>query len=257
MSLSFCNLASDVLCVNIANYKFRHCIFVYQLLIFISFPSPVVHVFIISHMLLCIIIYIFYHSQQHWAEEIPKFKSPDGGAKITLWNGQLQGHTGLTPPINSYASHPDSETAVILIELSPGASYTIPAAQRGNKVNRMAYFIEGKNLDINTEKIKNHSAITLKAEIEATFTNSHSTEQTDILILQGVPINEPVAQHGPFVMNTQQEIQQAFADYRKTQFGGWPWPDDAMVFPREKGRFALVNGIETHPPSTAIGSNEL
>ena len=49
-------------------------------------------------------------------------------------------------------------------------------------------------------------------------------------------------------MNTQQEIQQAFADYRKTEFGGWPWAQDAMVFPKEKGRFSLLDGEETFPP---------
>jgi redox-sensitive bicupin YhaK (pirin superfamily) len=70
----------------------------------------------------------------------------------------------------------------------------------------------------------------------------------EFLVLQGAAIGEPVAQHGPFVMNTQQEIQQAFADYRRTEFGGWPWPEDAMVFPREKGRFSLMNKEETFPP---------
>jgi hypothetical protein len=50
-------------------------------------------------------------------------------------------------------------------------------------------------------------------------------------------------------MTTQQEITMAFADYRRTQFGGWPWPEDAMVFPRSKGRFALQGGLETHPPN--------
>jgi hypothetical protein len=53
-------------------------------------------------------------------------------------------------------------------------------------------------------------------------------------------------------MNTQAEIQQAFADYRSTQFGGWPWPEDAMIFPRDKGRFALENGTETYPPFSAV-----
>jgi hypothetical protein len=39
-------------------------------------------------------------------------------------------------------------------------------------------------------------------------------------------------------MNTRSELEQAFADYRRTQFGGWPWPDNAPVHPRSEGRFA-------------------
>ena len=65
-----------------------------------------------------------------------------------------------------------------------------------------------------------------------------------------VCVGEPVAQYGPFVMNTQEEISQAFIDYRKTQFGGWPWDEDAVVFPREKPRFALIDGKETLGPET-------
>ncbi len=60
----------------------------------------------------------------------------------------------------------------------------------------------------------------------------------EILLLQGRPIDEPVAQYGPFVMNTRPELEEAFADYRRTQFGGWPWPDDAPVHARDEGRFA-------------------
>ena len=39
-------------------------------------------------------------------------------------------------------------------------------------------------------------------------------------------------------MNTQAEIHQAFADYRRTEFGGWPWGRNDPVHPRDKGRFA-------------------
>jgi quercetin 2,3-dioxygenase len=65
-----------------------------------------------------------------------------------------------------------------------------------------------------------------------------------ILILQGKPINEPVMQYGPFVMNTKEEIHQAFDDYHQTQFGGWPWPKYDQVHERSKKRFALhANGM--------------
>ena len=86
--------------------------------------------------------------------------------------------------------------------------------------------------------------------MNAVLHNPHASSTTEVLMLQGRPIGEPVVQHGPFVMNTDSEIQQAFADYRRTLFGGWPWPRDAMSFPLEKGRFTLQNGKEEFPPSS-------
>ena len=43
---------------------------------------------------------------------------------------------------------------------------------------------------------------------------------------------------GPFVMNSRDEVLAAYADYRRGAFGEWPWPQDAMVWPRGEGRFA-------------------
>jgi quercetin 2,3-dioxygenase len=60
----------------------------------------------------------------------------------------------------------------------------------------------------------------------------------DILLLQGRPIGEPVAQYGPFVMNTREELERAFSDYQRTLFGGWPWPEKAPVHGRDRVRFA-------------------
>jgi redox-sensitive bicupin YhaK (pirin superfamily) len=57
----------------------------------------------------------------------------------------------------------------------------------------------------------------------------------EILLLQGRPLGEPAAQYGPFVMNTRSELDHPFADYQRTQFGGWPWLDNAPVHPRSEG----------------------
>ena len=74
------------------------------------------------------------------------------------------------------------------------------------------------------------------------------TEGAEVLILQGRPIGEPVAQYGPFVMNDRDGIEQAFSDYRRTGFGGWPWPTDDPVHPRDAGRFAVhPDGHAEHP----------
>ena len=65
------------------------------------------------------------------------------------------------------------------------------------------------------------------------------------------PIGEPVAQYGPFVMNTEAEIQQAFADYRRTGFGGWPWDRPDPVHGSDAARFAQHADGRIERPDTA------
>ena len=168
---------------------------------------------------------------------------------MTVWAGSLFDKTGLPPPPNSWAANPNNEIGIWHITINAGGSFTLPAAAGGAAITRVAYFIEGERLSIGENSLNDHCAATIDASRDAVFRNTHVSTPSEILVLQGKPIGEPVAQHGPFVMNTQAEIQQAFLDYRKTQFGGWSWPEDAMIFPREKQRFSLLNGVETYPPS--------
>ncbi len=61
----------------------------------------------------------------------------------------------------------------------------------------------------------------------------------EFLLLQGEPIGAPVFQLGPFVMNSPEELREAVTDYRRTEFGGWPWSRRDPVHARSEGRFAL------------------
>jgi len=168
-----------------------------------------------------------------WSEQVPRFE--DAGAKVTVIAGALGEVAPLAPPPNSWAAKAASEIAIWTIELAPGATLAIPAATKG--VNRSLYIYTGDGVTIGDRAIANGSRAELDPEAAATIVNGAG--RTEILMLQGRPIGEPVVQYGPFVMNTPQEIQQAFADYRRTQFGGWPWNADGPVHAREEQRFAI------------------
>ena len=79
-------------------------------------------------------------------------------------------------------------------------------------------------------------AIELYADQDVLLENGGT--EAELLMLQGRPIGEPVAQYGPFVMNTQEQIQQAFMDYQRTRFGRWSFASDAPVHARDESRFA-------------------
>jgi len=177
------------------------------------------------------------HFTMFWGKDIPSEAARDEAGRrteITIVAGQLGEKAGLAPPPESWGSNPSSDIAIWTIRMEPEARWTLPPASPGT--NRMLYFFKGSALRVAGRDIPPKRAIELRADAEVTIENG--SEESEMLLLQGRPIGEPVAQYGPFVMNTEEEIQQAFADYRRTQFGGWPWPSDAPVHTREEGRFA-------------------
>jgi redox-sensitive bicupin YhaK (pirin superfamily) len=172
-----------------------------------------------------------------WAEDIPRFTEKDKNGKetsITLIAGKLANASAPAPAPDSWANEAENEVAIWLIKMEANAQWTLPPASL--EVNRSIYFYIGSNITITGIKIENYHSVDLLADQPVIIDNGN--EDAYLLLLQGKPINEPVVQHGPFVMNTAAEIQEAFNDYRKTEFGGWPWTRYDNVHSRETGRFA-------------------
>ncbi len=178
------------------------------------------------------------HFTMLWREDIARVQLQDAegrNTEVACVAGTLGDAKGLPPPPDSWAAQNDSDLAIWTIKMEAGARWTLPAAS-GKGTRRMLYFFKGVALRIAGQAVAPASAMELRADQDVELLNG--AEPTELLMLQGRPINEPVAQYGPFVMNTEAEIHQAFADYRATEFGGWPWPASDPVHPREQGRFA-------------------
>jgi hypothetical protein len=176
------------------------------------------------------------HFKMLWAESVPKFiiASATGKANIEVLVGQLDTHKAAATPPNSWAADTNNHVAIYNIHLEPGATFELPATAPG--VNRTIYYYEGNGLQIGEQTIAHYHAADVDAAQLCAFKNG--SENSKVLVLQGRPINEPVVQHGPFVMNSKEEIYQAFQDYQTTQFGGWPWPRYDQVHDPKLGRFA-------------------
>jgi redox-sensitive bicupin YhaK (pirin superfamily) len=187
------------------------------------------------------------HFKMLWNEDIPVVEEKNDSGHSTFVNviaGKLAGVAALTPTPNSWAANPENDIQVWTIRMEANADFTIPKGAKES--SRTLFFYRGGNIDIEGQPMVSQQLANLKSDEEINIRNGET--EAFFLLLQGKPINEPVVQYGPFVMNTQAEIQEAFAEYRATQYGGWPWPEAEQTHPREKGRFALhADGREEVP----------
>jgi redox-sensitive bicupin YhaK (pirin superfamily) len=191
------------------------------------------------------------HFSMLWREQIPTRDSRDAAGKrtsVTIVAGKLGDASAPLPPPRSWAARADSDVAIWTIAMEPGARFTLPKAASGT--SRALYFFRGEGLHAGLRPVPAHSLARLRPDAAVELVNGDGA--AELLLLQGRPIGEPVVSHGPFVMNSGAEIQQAFMDYRRTGFGGWPWPSHDPVHARESGRFAVhADGRNEAPPRSA------
>lgn len=174
------------------------------------------------------------HFGMLWSETIPTVE-PAPGVTVDVIAGAMGGSVPPSPPPDSWASQAESELAIWLIRLAPGASWTLPHGSVD--VNRMLHCFMGD--DVRVEGTPIHSSLGVRLDASRSVSVENRGEPAEFLLLQGRPIGAPVFQLGPFVMNSAEELRQAVDDYRRTSFGGWPWDRPDPVHPRGEGRFAL------------------
>jgi redox-sensitive bicupin YhaK (pirin superfamily) len=170
-----------------------------------------------------------------WDRTIPRHVTEDDEGRTTeiaVVAGALGGRPAPPPPPKSWAARATSEVAIWTIKMQPGARWTMPAASPG--VDRWLYVFEG-GISVDGTPVA-EAVAELRADTAASVINGAGPSQ--MLMLQGRPIGEPVVQQGPFVMTTREEIRDTIAEYQATRFGGWRWQSNEPVHPATEGRFA-------------------
>ncbi|CAL6310856.1 unnamed protein product [Bathycoccus prasinos] len=172
------------------------------------------------------------HFKMLWHENIPVLDLKESTVKIIA--GNFNTNSAPKPAPDSWAAENENEVAVWLIHIQAEGTITLPKAEKDTI--RTIYFYEGSTIEISGKSIQLNHGIEVEASKKIKL--SASDKDAKVLILQGKPINEPVAKYGPFVMNTDEELQNAMDEFRRTQFGGWPWRYPDNVHETNRGRFA-------------------
>lgn len=135
------------------------------------------------------------------AESIPEVQY--GSHQVRVIAGSLAEQIG---PI----ALPERELLILDLRLRAGETFQLPSQHQDQ---RLAYVYKG-NVELAGQSLKHGDLVTLDSESDLSFQPS---EDSGIMLLAAQPIGEPIAQYGPFVMNTSAEIEQAIQDYQKGQ----------------------------------------
>lgn len=143
-------------------------------------------------------------------------RSSDGGALIRLIAGDLDGYSG------PGATH--TPIALLHATLSPGAQLRLPWRR---DFNALVYVLSGTGTVGAEQRPVRSGQLAVMGAGEVVTVAANSSQESrypnmDVLVLGGLPIREHVAAYGPFVMNTREELIQAFEDYQAGRLGSIP-----------------------------------
>ena len=146
-----------------------------------------------------------------WENQVPIINIQDSKGRITeitLVAGDYGMNKPPSPPPDSWASDPESDLAMWVIKLQSNAEWVMPATSPNSA--RSLYIINGAGIKIGSQFISERNQVELMPDLDVKVTDTGSG--TELLMLQGKPIGEPIVKYGPFVMNTKAEIQKAYSD---------------------------------------------
>ncbi len=137
------------------------------------------------------------------AQEVPSFEWEGVHVKALAGRARVNGQAVL-----GYFERPDTQPVYLDVHLAPGAAAQLELEAN---LNALVYSYDGEVAVAGTA-VPSQTLARLTPEGLLELTNT-STSISRCLVLAGVPLKQPIVQHGPFVMNTQQEIEQAIRDY--------------------------------------------
>ncbi len=142
-------------------------------------------------------------------EKIPEATTPDGRARVRVVAGEALGARSVI----------DTHTPIVYQDwtLEPGADLVLPV---DDAYNVCVYVFRG-SADLGSElrEVRDGQLAIFGAGNAVRLAVRSGVLTTRLLLLAGKPLREPVARYGPFVMNTPEELQQAFADYQSGRMG--------------------------------------
>jgi hypothetical protein len=184
-----------------------------------------------------------------WNEAIPVEHILDKNNRriqVKLVAGKLCKKQALAPTPDSFAAMAENHVQIWRISMEANASWTLPASLQNT--NKILFFYDGEQIETDGFTIEVGHSLTLNPKESVLINNGNKA--AEFLLLEGMPINEPVVQQGPFVANSRSEMTAIINNYQQTQYGGWPHDVYEKVHPKEAGRFAEhADGRVEHPPT--------